>query len=339
MLFRSCISQSVVCAAAGTYSASTGNVAPLQQWWQFACTINQTATTVFFNGTRKAQTNYSGPINLIGEGKVELGRQPSANNQPTNARFSNFLVMCNYTLDDDEVNYLWQNPLTFTPVTVSDPIYVVNGSVNFTSDGGQMCGFDGSSYTLCGPTEDATPTFTFQTQDQSTCKLWHEPLNYTSLNSSGVPDCQDTDDTTHTCSLTDVLDEGIYPLYVSCISGASEMNNFSKSPANIINISVGKTTVYEMIETGINNSLGVGATTFRNQKVYVRDDSNNQAYQTFDVLASYGSQRWAFNYLTYGESGIPFYNVSPGFYFLYLANATALEASDQVSAFINATQQ
>ena len=245
--------------------------------------------------------------------------------------------MCDYTLDDEDVNYLWQHELAFG-LDESTPLAVVNGSVNLTSDGGQTCGFNGSSYALCGPTSDGTPTFAFQTQGQVSCKLWHQAKNYSTLASEGVSNCQTTGSYDHICSMTNPLGEGIKALYLSCSDGQQGINNFNQYPANMLNVSIEKTSVYNLLFSGIDQSrIWPGANIYRDQAVFVKTIDNMQAFQVFDIVASYGKQRWGFNYLSFGEGEPIFYNLSPLFYFFYVANATDAEAKSQVYAFISAT--
>jgi len=71
----------------------------------------------------------------------------------------------------------------------------------------------------------------------------------------------------------------LHTIYISCIAGASEMNDFNVNSANQFNITIKKTlSASEAIVLGINSSvIWPGATIYTDQQVYVRDINNNQA--------------------------------------------------------------
>lgn len=115
----------------------------------------------------------------------------------------------------------------------SSAINVQNNTVNFTSDGGQICGFDGSSSTVCGrsddtpPSGDTTPTFTFSTVSHATCKLWNESVSYDSLEALGVANCSTTGNETHICTVVGpLLDGTISTLYASCKHGGDRSTSY-----------------------------------------------------------------------------------------------------------------
>lgn len=112
-------------------------------------------------------------------------------------------------------------------------IFVVNQSyngfaINFTSEGEQSCGYNASAYQNCGVSNDLTPTFSFVTVADATCKLSLTADNYTTLDDAGISDCATTGTTTHTCTQgSDVgLDSTTHTFYASCQSGSHEMNSF-----------------------------------------------------------------------------------------------------------------
>jgi hypothetical protein len=143
----------------------------------------------------------------------------------------------NRSLTWNESEYLDTRFYPYPVITNSmNDIIVVNESLNFTSDGGQICGFNGTGYTLCGPTYDRTPTFTFSTLGNSLCKLWNLSSNYTTLAGLSVADCGTTGTTAHTCTIPTDLRYGNQTLYISCKSGEYEMNTFNQS--NLFNISI-----------------------------------------------------------------------------------------------------
>ncbi len=91
------------------------------------------------------------------------------------------------------------------------------------------------------------------------------------------------------------------------------------------------------IELGINSSLP-SAAKYSSQQVYVRNVSNNQTLGRFDWVASYGSQRWLFNYITAGESYVRAPNLTTAVYVLEITSKTSAQITDQVSKLINATK-
>jgi hypothetical protein len=90
------------------------------------------------------------------------------------------------------------------------------------------------------------------------------------------------------------------------------------------------------IEAGINSSIS-SATKYGEQQVYVRNLSNNQTLSAFDWVASSGSQRWLFNYITAGESYSYAPNLTTAVYVLEITEKTSVEITDEVSSLINAT--
>jgi hypothetical protein len=224
----------------------------------------------------------------------------------------------------------------------------INGTINFTSDGGQICGYNGTHSILCGPTEDGTPSFKFRTNGSASCKVWTQPYNWTTLDNMGVPDCGTTGGISHICTMSEALPNGTNTLYFSCKSGSEEINDYSLYPENKLNISIRaplSTTQYanDAIEFGITKSIiWPGAIIYTSQPVYIRTKNNSQAYGVFDKVAVYGSQRWAFNYRLGNEDTVnsngQFYNISPAFYFWEGANLSFYQASSSVSHLINTTR-
>jgi hypothetical protein len=114
-------------------------------------------------------------------------------------------------------------------------IRVTNNSVNFTSDGGQKCGYNGSQYIECDQTQDDTPTFRFTTTSDATCKLYNESKTYAEADALGVSDCGTTGTTSHICTYTIPLKIGVSTIYAIC--GQTEYID-----ADYWNISIGYDT-------------------------------------------------------------------------------------------------
>jgi len=191
-------------------------------------------------------------------------------------------------------------------------------------------------------TLDTTPTFRFLTDKDSFCRIGNQDLNYTSM--TPLRNCTTGEGGTgpHICTLYD-FDE--LPLtntsyvYISCRNEQSNESTASNSgplEMQITNIALNSSA---SIEKGILNSVAYGATIYTNQQIYVRTYDNNQALATFDKVALYGNQRWAFNYISENETSIgAFYNLTPVFYFLEMVNLTSPAIISQVSMLINETK-
>ncbi len=94
----------------------------------------------------------------------------------------------------------------------------------------------------------------------------------------------------------------------------------------------------DAITQGILNALPVAAI-HPEQQAYIRSSSGTQQLGRFDQIAVFNNQRWAFNYITSGESFMNMNNISTNFYTLELIDLFSNDITTQVSAFINATKQ
>ena len=192
-------------------------------------------------------------------------------------------------------------------------------------------------------TADTTPTFDITTNENAWCRIADEDWNYTTMGSSR--DCTSGDGTEqHTCTLNAFDELKFTPIdyaYIGCKNNAGKENTASTS--GILNMTITNigTNSSIAIERGITTSSASSAAIYTNQQVYVRDLSNNQALGTFDKVAVYGGQRWAFNYidLSVNESSVgTFYNLTPIFYFLEMVNLTSQNIINQVATLINTTK-
>jgi len=157
----------------------------------------------------------------------------------------------NRALNPDEIALLWNGgsgtfyPFT-APVTIADTI-VNNNSVNFTSDGGQICGYDGATYTDCGPTLDTTPTFKFRmngTSDNVVITNATGGVNYTTaINGTyNYTVCSNTVGTEWTCTVDfDLIIGNKVSLYIAAQAGTFETNSFDN--ANTFDIIINTTQI------------------------------------------------------------------------------------------------
>jgi len=159
------------------------------------------------------------------------------------------MFISNRAMTEDEISDLWNSGSgTFTwyktPVA-SNFTY----AINFTSDGGQLCGWNGTEHKVCGPTNDTTPTFTWYTNGSANCSISTVALNRSSCGANCWT-CSTTGGTTHSgCTVGSNLTYGATTtLYVTCSSGGAEMTLFNHS--NVFNITLGtdpNTKVYAYI--------------------------------------------------------------------------------------------
>lgn len=97
------------------------------------------------------------------------------------------------------------------------------------------------------------------------------------------------------------------------------------------------------ILSGIGNStINASYTAYPSQQIYMRNVTTQQQLGRFDYVAVSGNQRWAFNYVTTGDSTSGFtymVNMTTALYVWEAANLTASQITEQVKAFINSTNQ
>lgn len=182
---------------------------------------------------------------------------------------------------------------------------------------------------------DTTPTFTFNTDINSECRIGGEDQNFTTMGASR--DCGTTGVQSHICTLT-VQDELISStdyVYIGCTAE----NSTSSSGALEMDIQNLSSTVADGIDLGIQTSkIWPGATIYTDQKVYLRDLNNNQLVTTVDKIAVYGNQRWLINNAIDGASVLGLFNITPAVYTLDAVNESSSEMANKVSALINSTK-
>ena len=90
----------------------------------------------------------------------------------------------------------------------------------------------------------------------------------------------------------------------------------------------------DAIVQGIINALGSSVPVYTDQQIYARNSAGTQNIGTFDKAASSGNKRWAFNYVTAGESNQSIGNVTPSFYTLEMSNLQSINITTLVEDFI-----
>lgn len=127
---------------------------------------------------------------------------------------------------------------------------------------------------------------------------------------------------------------GITPQQISAANDA----NVSRRP--VLTITYAQATEAEgdaAIEQGINNALA-SPTIYSEPYVATRKTNNTQQLGKFDRVASSGGKRWAFNYVSSGESFTQMTNLSTTVFVFEITNLAAEEIRQQVEQYINATK-
>ena len=93
------------------------------------------------------------------------------------------------------------------------------------------------------------------------------------------------------------------------------------------------------MELGINRSeIGATVIIYDSQRISARNLAGSQFTEIFDKVAVNGSKRWAFNYVSSGETAYTgLFNLTPALYVLQLQNLTNATITDQVGKLINST--
>ncbi|MEK6839605.1 MAG: hypothetical protein AABX72_01575, partial [Nanoarchaeota archaeon] len=125
------------------------------------------------------------------------------------------------------------------------------------------------------------------------------------------------------------------------IYSPSEASNPNFRPVLYVTYSIAganETDGDSAITQGILNATST-AVIHTEQQVYTRSVSGTQQLGRFDRVAVFNNQRWAFNYITAGESFTNMNNITTNFYVLELTDLFPSDITAQVSTFINATKQ
>lgn len=172
---------------------------------------------------------------------------------------------------------------TFTIDTTAPGIVEVNasGSINFTSDGLQVCGYHNASgeneWTLCGPTTDTTPTIAFTTDEDADCRFSSLQLNYTDMNTS--MDCSTTGGEEQICTLwADISRTAVpTPLYLACCDSLNNCQDYvTSSPYYTFNITTNQVPVASSVNVAPDPAY-MNDTLSCNYTYYDPDGDSNQS--------------------------------------------------------------
>lgn len=192
-------------------------------------------------------------------------------------------------------------------------------------------------------TNDTTPTFRINTNKNASCAIDNEDLNYTTMiEGDSERNCSTTGSTSHVCTLQPsdglIINETTGYVYIACRDTIGNENVTSTSGALEISLQNLPTVGEGAIEAGIKASTIWPATVYTNQQVYIRNLNNDQVLGTFDKVASYELQRWAFNYLTSTETPISnLFNLTTAFYATEYQYLTFKEVNESVRDLIDDT--
>lgn len=185
-------------------------------------------------------------------------------------------------------------------------------------------------------TEDTTPTVTFNSSEDASCRIGLTDANWTGM---GSGDCYGANTTSHTCTLSTAI-TGLQNIYIGCKDMSDNENQTTSSSGALkVKIFAPETDAETAIETGFTNSLANPAgTIYTNQQISARNLAGTQFHGTFDKVFVKGTKRWAINYINSTETSTNnLFNITPILYTLELQNKTTTEISNEVSAFINTT--
>ncbi|MEA2038030.1 MAG: hypothetical protein U9O94_11080 [Nanoarchaeota archaeon] len=302
---------------------------------------NSSGMFLYFNGTLKAS---SGPT--FGFGTKQIGQNfsigCSENSGGACGRSLNggvdYLFVANRSWSEAEIVDFRDNG--FYSLTDTSPPLI--SSLNCTS-----CNVPNGDTSSPYETDDTTPTFRFDTDENARCAVGVSDINYTTMGSSR--NCTSGEGTeSHICTLT-VQDKftsvGQNNLYISCKdSSGNEGNTTDPSKSNsgpiIMEIAgAGETSGDDAIELGITTSeIGGTATIYTAQQISARNLANDQFSGTFDKMAVQDNKRWAFNYVSSGESPITsLFNLTPVLWVLQIQNQTNETITGLVGKLINST--
>ncbi|HIH10615.1 TPA: hypothetical protein HA241_00315 [Candidatus Woesearchaeota archaeon] len=182
-------------------------------------------------------------------------------------------------------------------------------------------------------TADTTPTFALSTDISSNCRIGKTNQSYSDFGDSR--NCTGMGTTSHTCTLTsqDELTLATDYVWISC-ANPSDVAKWNSSGALQMEItSIGSSALDLGIQASV---LGLGATVYNDQQVYLRSISNQQLLTTVDRVVVYGNQRWLLNLDNTTALGL--FNISPAVYSGDFVNLTTSQIQHEITALINGTK-
>lgn len=121
---------------------------------------------------------------------------------------------------------------------------------------------------------------------------------------------------------------------INILFNTTTVSSSAESYAGEISESSGRT----VIEEGIHAALGNSTRIYTDQQIYIRNASNYQQLSRFDKVVKFGSQRWAFNYITGVETLTNMPGLGNIFYVLEMQNRTSANISASVKNYILQTK-
>ena len=185
-------------------------------------------------------------------------------------------------------------------------------------------------------TGDTTPTFRFETNINSYCRIGNLNESYSFMGSNRT--CATTGAMDHVCtlSLEDELSTAEDYVYIVCINLMATKETSVALQMDITNLEQNATLA---ILRGVSDSsIGLDAKTFLGQQVYLRNIEDDHFLGSVDVVAVYGNQRWLLNYVLPNESKIGLFNMSPVIYSLDVQGGSFTELKNSVRDLIDGTK-
>lgn len=118
--------------------------------------------------------------------------------------------------------------------------------------------------------------------------------------------------------------------------GSKDHSNSAKRPVLTLVYGVNASDSDDAIRVGINNSLPSNPST-ENQKIYVVNELGQRYLATFDRIAVFNNQTWAFNYRSPGEDSVNMPSLFRALNIWENQSLSYIEIVSQVGGFINAT--
>ncbi len=316
----------------GDYSCFYNATMSTTSWTHLVLTYDGFLERFFVNGTQVVACVASGAGSGGGVDRFALG----ADNQGAPSSFYDGLMQSVYIFNRN----LSQSEITalYNSAAPNYPFINVGSFPNISNILCTSCNVPFGSNTSPYVTDDTTPTFNFTTTVSANCSISNVGTNYSTMSSSEK--CSTGEGTiTHTCTLSSA-DEITYwnqTIYAACINAINASAAVSVSlPMYITSLDTNAT---RYIVNGIGDSvIGAAARIYQNQQVYLRAINNSQLLATVNVVASYGNQRWLFNYANDTQSLLGLFNLSPAVYVLEFKNVSLTNIRLQTAAYINSTK-
>jgi len=267
-----------ITTSGGTTNTDSGVMNLLNKWSHTVVTYDGSNGMGWFDGVLRTNVSHTGTIDAGLSFKIGM------------YDVDGVIDECDFwgrALNKEEIEELWNGGSgTFYPFSgaATEGVYVNNNTVNFTSDGGQIIGYNGSEYLPTAETTDTTPSFTFTMAGTNNfVALTNESLNYTTLltGEATYTNCTNTAGNDWACTFPESLATGTHDLYISAQDDNIDNNNWNY--ANQFNITIKDFTTdgYVIGEDGVglpNSNLWVIDTATNASEILTIGQFGNYTY-------------------------------------------------------------